>query len=361
MTSTRCATLCLALLAAVSSLQAQQPATSLEALQTKDAFTDEDRAALQQWLGQRVANVAGRDPLAAQGAYTQLRDAYTGTDGFKEAYILGCLDTISSAYRKADAIPAARLVSLLARFDDLRCLNFLTEALADDRAAVRATAVIALRRLQPKLAADAAGYGSVLAALKAAGKKESSGETLRLIYAALNYTGVQTAPNLKLSAQAVLELLEDRAKLYTGDIVRAEGADLAALRGNEALRNAFDEAERQRYATILAKLLHHGVKRYATGEMPLGKIRDRSSGPDAIALRNDTELLITNSEEQLRQLLALEEAPDISEPLLRADRTNMVIEMNKWIPVIKEKLNLELPALNAPPPEESDEDSDEEP
>ncbi|MGD8453548.1 MAG: hypothetical protein PVJ57_17175 [Phycisphaerae bacterium] len=361
MTSPRCALLLAALLAFAGTLRAQEPATTLENLQTRSALTDEDRAALQQWLGQRIANVVGADALVAQGANTQLREAYKGTDAFKEGYVAACLEAVSSAYQKAPPLSAARLLSLVAHFDDLRGLNLFIEALGDDRAAVRATAAIALRRLQPKLAGDAAACGTVLAALKTAGGKESSGETLRLIYAAMNYSGVTPATNLRASAQAILNVLEERAKLYTGSSVRAEGADLAVLCHNETLRGAFDEAERKRYAIVLAKLLHHGVERYATGEMPLGKVRDRSAGPDAIALRNDTELLIRETEEQLVKLLALEQAPQVTEKMLRADRTEMVIELGKWLPIFKDKLGVDLPPLNAPPPDESEEGPEESP
>ena len=363
MTNARLAVLVVVFLLAglPATLVAQEQEGPLAAMQTKEALTDDDRAGIRTWIGQQIAGLADKDPLNAQAAFSRLRDSAQGTPAFIEAYVTAAMEAIGSAYRKMDTLPAARLIALLNVFDDRRSADLLLEALKDDRAAVRAAAIIALRTMQPKVAADADLYGRTLAALKEAGKREVSRETLRLIYRAMDYAKVQPAPDRRQAAAALLELLEYRVGKYGEANVPAEGAEVEALTGGKEWRKSLDEAQRKRYALLLAKLLHYGVGRYTGGERPLGQVRDKTDGPDMIALRNATELLIENAEAQLTEMLSPSEPPNVTDAMRRAKKTerahmaDIILEMNKWAPTFKEKLDLELAPLNAPPPPDEEE------
>jgi len=337
-------------------LLAQEPADKLTPLQTKEALTDEDRATIRAAVSQHIATVVGTDPLAAQAAFRQLRGGLTGNKDFKDAYVGATLDAISSTYKTAQAIPAARLFALLNVYNDPRSIPLLLEGLQDERTAVRAAAAVALGNLRSKIAADADALARTVGALREAGKKEASREALQLIYEALNLAEVQPTPDLKSCAAALLDILEERIKQYDGGPVRGEGAEATALQVGRAVRKAFDEAERKRYAVVLARLLHYGVKRYTSGDAPLGLVQDRLAGPDALTLRNATEVLVKEAEAQLSDLLAPSPAPQVAETMTRSkklkaeDLAPMVAELNKWILILNEKLGLDLPPLSAPAP-----------
>ena len=331
-------------------LNAQEPDSELVALQTKEGLTDEDRAAIRTWIGKRVADIVANDPVGAQQAFASLRGGFNGSRDFKEAYVAGCNGVIGSAYKKAPAIPAARLISVLNLLGDVGSLDVLLEALRDDRTAVRAAAAIGLRVLRPKLAASAEAYSRTLGALRDAGKKEASRETLQLIYQAMRYAGVQPPPNLKPGVAPLLVLLEERVKQYAGQKVRAEGAEAVGLKVGGTLRPAMSDAERRRYAQVAAKLLNYAVTRYVGGEAPLCKVQDKTSSRDTVALRNCTELLIVTAEQQLKEILTPQEAPDVTEKMKRANHTDMVNEMSKWAALLKDALELDLKVQSPPPP-----------
>ena len=358
MTNARLAALVVVFLLAglPATLVAQEQEGPLAAMQTKEALTDDDRAGIRTWIGQQIAGLADKDPPqrpdGVQSAARQ-RAGYAGVHrGVRHrghgGHRVGVQEDGHFARRQ--------LIALLNVFDDRRSADLLLEALKDDRAAVRAAAIIALRNLQPKVAADADLYGRTLAALKEAGKREVSRETLRLIYRAMDYAKVQPAPDRRQAAAALLELLEYRVGKYGEANVPAEGAEVEALTGGKEWRKSLDEAQRKRYALLLAKLLHYGVGHYTGGERPLGQVRDKTDGPDMIALRNATELLIEDAEAQLTEMLSPSEPPNVTDAMRRAKKTerahmaDIILEMNKWAPTFKEKLELDLAPLNAPPP-----------
>jgi hypothetical protein len=334
-------------------LAAQEPEDKLAALRTKDALTDEDRGEIRRVVDGLVADVAGNDATASQHALTQLRDGPKGARDFSDAYVAAYLAAAGSAYKKAPAGPAARLITVLPVYNDARSFNVLLEAMQDDRAAVRAAAAIALRALRTKAAADAGTYNGALGALRDAGKKETAREVLQVIYRAMSFSDVPGA-DPRAGVTAVLDLLEARVQQLAGEKVHAEGADYVGLQTAGALRKSMDDAERKRYTIVLAKMLHYGVRVYTASNPPLSKVRDKTSGPDAVALRDATELLITDAEQQLKDLLSPSEAPQVAAQMQHAKYVDMVNEMNKWVDVLKEKAGLDLSALTPPPPSEEE-------
>lgn len=329
---------------------AQEPANPLAALQAKEALTGEDTAAVRAWIGERVTGVVGQDPAVAQQAFNQLRSEFKGTNAFKEAYVRTCVETLGSAYKKADLVPAARLITVLNLLDDLRTLDVLLESLRDDRAAVRAAAAVALRNLRPKIAANADALGRTIDALRAAGRKEPGREVLQLIYRALDYTNTQPTPNLKTAAGALLDILDERVRQFDTAKVRAEGADAVGLAVAGALRAAMEQADQKRYTIILAKALHYAVTRYTQGDSPLGKVSDKTGGPDEIALRDATELLIKDAEQQLTEILKPDTPPNVTQKMQAANHTEMVNEMNNWAKIFSTELNLDLQPMQDQPP-----------
>ena len=201
------------------------------------------------------------------------------------------------------------------------------------------------------MAADATGYGAVLNGLRDAGKKETSRETLQLIYRSLVYVDVPGA-DLKADVAAMLDLLEARAQQVVGDTVPAEGADHVGVQLAGELRKSMDDIEKKRYTVILAKLLHYGVRAYTGRTPPLADVRDKISGADAVALRNSIEVLIEKAEQQLKEILAPAKPPQVAVQMKAGKRAEMVVEMNEWAKVLKESAGVDLEELTAPPPKE---------
>jgi hypothetical protein len=350
----RSALVCLALTACVAvPLAAQEPEDKLAALRTKDSLAEEDKAEVRRVVDGLVADVVGTEAAAAQRAYAQLRDGAKGTRDFSDTFVQAYLAAVGPTYKKAPAATAARLLTVLAILNDARSISMLVEALQDDRASVRAAAAIALRTLRPKVAADAAAYGSVLNGLRDAGKKETSRETLQLVYRSLTYADVPGA-DLKTDVAAMLDLLEARAQQVAGDTVPAEGADHVGVQLAGELRKSMDENDRKRYTVVLARLLHYGVRAYTGRTPPLADVRDKTSGADAVLLRNSIEALIADAELQLKEIVAPPKPPQVTVEMKggKDRRSNMVVEMNKWSTVLKETAGVDLAELTAPPPKE---------
>ncbi|MFH1748968.1 MAG: hypothetical protein ABIG44_18195 [Planctomycetota bacterium] len=345
----RVAIICLGLSSWSHPARGQDAPDPLATLQARETLSDEDTANLRAWITERVATLGGDDAVMAQQAFTELRGALKGTAGFQQSYTTLCIEIIGARYKNMPLVPAARLLTLLNLFDNIRGLDVLLDALGDQRAALRATAVVALRKLQPKIAPNPEAYNRVVAALRDAGKTESAREVLQLIYRALEYSRVQPPPDLKIAATGMLEVLAERAKQFGEKKVRAEGADAVGFKVATTLRTALEGPGQTQYTNILARALHYAVIRYTQGETPLGKVSDKTGGGDEIALRDATELLIRESERQLTELLKPEDAPNVTQKMQAANLTEMVNEMGRWILIFKDKLNLDLPMQNEPP------------
>ena len=346
----RCAVvLSLVWIIAAAPLAALQPDDGLAELRAKATLTEIDRSAIQTWIGQRVVTIVGNDPAGAQQAFAQMRDGVRGTSDFQQVYVAGCIRSIASAYKKATLAPAARLIAILNVLNDLGSLDVLLEALQDDRTAIRAAAAVALRNLQPKLVGNADLFGRTLNALRDVGQREASSKTLQLIYLAMDYSGSQAAADTKASATAVLTVLEERVKQLSDQNVRAEGADYVGLQVAGRLRAGRDETVRRRYTSILGQMLQYGVRRYtAGGKDALIGVDSKTGSADLISLRNNIELLIVESEQQLKRILSPDNAPEITEKMKEADGTNMVNEMNRWAALLRGSTGLDLSMQGLP-------------
>ena len=340
---------------AVMVLAAQQPPATpaepddgLDALRAKDLLGDDDRAALRAWIGERIAMVIGDDVAGAQQAVAQLRQSARGGRGFTDAYVAATMESIGSAYKKAELVPASRLLIVLGELNDPRTFNTLLGALQDERTGVRAAAAVGLRKLQSKL--DPAAMNEMLAALRAAGEKETAPRTLDLIYRAMNLTEAPGLTERRASSTAIVDLLQQRLKSIENGRMRAEGGDLAALEALDPQRGNLDDATRRRYIAELGRLMHYCVCRYVRDD-PLSRVRDQSSSPDVVELRNNIEVTIREAERQLQTLVGAPEGANIAENMTRAKITEMAIAMNKWSEKLK-GVDLDLPEVQRAPGDE---------
>jgi cell division protein ZapA (FtsZ GTPase activity inhibitor) len=349
MTLPRLLLVVLTVLAATAPLAAQDIDDGLAALRTRTGLTDDDRATIQAWVRQRSTAIVGNDAASAAVAFAQLRDGFRGNREFLDAYVAAGINAAREAIASADLVGAARLVVLLNHFNDLRTLDVLVTALGDSRAAVRAAAATGLATLQPKLTGNPDTFRQAIDALRAAGRREQSAKTLELIYRALDYSSVQVAAERNAAALALLAILQERAQQATTGRLSAYGADYVGVQAVNRLLAVLEPAERNDYTAAVARLLHHAVRRYAGGDNQLCKVDDRTGSADNIALRNATELLIRECEQQLVALLKPADAPQVTESMQRAECTNVVIEMNRWADVLKGSIGLQLPNVESPP------------
>lgn len=322
---------------------AATPASPLDAVRAKTALTDDDRAVVKTWVAERVDAVVGG---SGGEAFGQLRAALTGgSPAFRDALVATEIELIRPVIGPAPLAPAAQLVTLLASLDDLRTADVLIESLRDPRAAVRTAAAVGLTTLRKKIATEGGAlFGRVVEALREAGKKETAGETLKAIYRALNYAEVGSVPDPALQVSAVLDLLGARSEQYGRGEVKGESADLAALKLAAGLRPRFNDEQRNRYVLALARILRYTVLRFSS---ELHKVQDRIAAPVAIADRNNAELVISEVESQLVEILKPPTAPSIRDAMKGKDRAfNVKMELNRWAdllePVTGQKFHAEV-------------------
>lgn len=342
---------------AAAPLWAQQPEDALTPLRGRTELNDEDRRQIRAFVDERIAAVLGEDGLAAREATEALRDAFTGTDAFKRAYAAVCVGAISVEFRtpefkQAKVVPATRLITVLNTLKVVESQAVLLEALTDQRVAVRAAAALGLHGLRAQLARAGGGaYTSVLGALKEAGKREKSRDTLRAIYTAMNYAELPDLPDAKANIAAVLELLEQRAQQCAARKVTALGADDAGLTTAATLVNAMNEDERKRLTTITATMVKYAIEEYFSGERDLSKVRDSGGSKQLIEDRNGVERLIVVGEKLLRELLSPAQPPVVLDGLRKLDKSAVILQWQEWGKLLQTAVGQDFAVTVAPEPE----------
>ncbi|MEP0847842.1 MAG: hypothetical protein HRF50_13605 [Phycisphaerae bacterium] len=336
---------------------AAAPASPLDAVRAKTVLSDDDRTVVKSWVAERVDAVVGG---SGGEAFGQLRAALTGgSPAFREALVAAEIELIRPVIGAAPLAPGAQLVTLLANLDDLRTADVLIESLRDSRAAVRTAAAVGLTTLRKKIATEGGPlFGRAVEALREAGKKETSGETLKAIYRALNYAEAGNVPDPALQVSALLDLLGARSEQYGRSEIKGESADLAGLKLAAGLRARFNDEQRNRYVLALARILRYTVLRFSS---ELHKVQDRIAAPVAIADRNNAELLISEVEAQLVDILKPTAAPSIRDAMKGKDRAfNVKLELNRWAdllePVTGQKFHAEVSSADKDPEEKAPED-----
>ncbi len=328
----RCSLL-VGLLVAVGVAQAQQkPADPLAALRDKTSLSADDRAALERWISGRLDLFVGHD----RGAAGQLRSAARGSDAFRKAYVEVLAGQIRQRVAKADPPAAARMIALLvavshaARSTD--AVETLLELLQDNRPAVRASAIVALRSLRDAIR-DAGGQlaDRVLSALRDAGPQVRGYAPLRRLYEAMDLAG-DDARRQRAVAAAVAQVLEQRARLYSGSSVPGEGAEVAAFAILQRLAGRLDDATRKGVLAATGTILRHAVGRYAR---ELIDVSDDDSRV-AVQARNRVEALILAGHELLAALLQPSDVPPLPEALQKQRNADVIRrQWNRWAALLK--------------------------
>lgn len=317
------------------------PAGSIEALQSKGIFAEEDNAALRNWIGQRIQLLGSSNSAAANTAFNELRGSRVGTPAFLQAYTTACVQAVGTGYGSAEQQVATRMLVLLDSFKEMDAFTVFVQALGDARVPVRATAAIGLRNLQAKIAgAGGNAFGEAISALREAGKKEESAVVLKLIYEAMNFERV---PDGRVLLDAVTNLLISRGDQYGERKVKAVGADQVGLALAERLAAQLDEDSRRRLAIACAKMLQYGVWLYTT---ELHKVDEKAESSVQKHLRNRMELFIDAAESLLRATMRIPDGPEVSKAMqssIQAEKSvNMKIELNKWAELIQQNYQVDI-------------------
>lgn len=326
-----------AALASAASAQEAPPAAAqaevtFATLQTKAAFTEEDRRQLRQLIQERVDAV-----LAGKAAsMSELRTAAaSGSDRYKEEFSNGYMEIVNAAWPNAKPPAAAQLLALLNTLNRADASRTLIDALASDQVAIRTVAAVGLRDLRQRImVAGNEFYARTIDALREAGKKESAAVALKAIYQALDFSAVGTPPDTRQIAAAALEILSARAAQYVEGEVQAEGADLEGLKLLFKLRKDLGDVEKQRLLEALGAIGRFSVLRYAN---ELHTVSDKHGSPLQISLRNQTELTLMEAERLLGELLAPKDRkPNLTAIMQRkTEPAELKIQWNEWAQLIR--------------------------
>lgn len=332
----------LPLLCLVGPAIAQIAEPPLAPLRAKDTLTEEDRKALRTWMSERVNAITSGDVLAGQTAVNQVRQVVEAesTTGFSEAFETVAITAVRGSYRNAELRQAAQLVGLLNLVNATDASAVFVEALQDQRAAVRAAAAAGIRNIRAKLAQAGGDYITrSVNALREAGTRETSTETLRLIYLALDFSDLPAASAAK---EGFLAVMDARARQYANpESVRGAFADSTAMKVGERYLPRMSDGERQRFARAAARMLRYGVQRY-TGADGLGKLSPDVQSSRLRTQRKSIERLITHAEDALVKAMAPQDPPAVREQMQQAQLVNMRIGMNEWAKIVREPLGIDV-------------------
>ncbi len=327
--------------------KAQEPGNELTPIRTKTDLTDEDRGLIRAFVSQRVTKASDADAAAARQAADELRSGFDGSEAFKREYATAALEAITAAYKTAPLPAATRLLAVVNAFNLPEAQNLLLEALKDERVGVRAAGAAGLRNLRPKIAAAGRDvFVKVLDGLKEAGKREKSRDTLKTLYAAMNYFELSSAPDTKADLTALLDLLDARARLYAAGTVSALGADDTGLRIAQLVKT-LDDAERQRLVAAVATMTKYAIEQYTSPTSTLTDVAEDASR-ELLETRNGIERLIEVGEKMLTELLKPEKAPAVAENMRKGIPDDMRSEWQKWVPLLQKAVNQDFTLKEAP-------------
>lgn len=327
-------------------------AGGIAVLETKPSLSEDEKAQLKAWIVERVDKIVNQSrddhastAAAATAAADLRKERPSATPGFREVYVALCVEVMSPVYKGAKMVASAQLVTILAGLREMAASKVLLEALGHEQPAVRAAAASGLRGLRAKLAAAGAPVlNEALAALREAGRRESSQVALKAIYGAMNVReAVQSHPDPKRNATDLLDLLEARSEQYASKKVKGEGAEVLGLAVMNGYVSNLGDAEKDRLVIAAARMMLHAVQRYVD---ELSDVHDKTSAPLLVEARNNAELLIEGCEKLLKELIKpAAPAPDLTRELRASEkdegekRTKLRQEMAKWSQVLSTKTN----------------------
>jgi hypothetical protein len=318
-----------------------QPADELTPLREQAELTEQDRNTVREFVSTRVRQIVGDDALARADATRQLRAGFAGGEAFKRAYGEAAIEIIGSAFRKADLLPATRLLATLSVFELPASRGVFLDALKDERVAVRAAGAIGLRRLRAALAtAGGEAFTGTIAALREAASAERSSDTLRTIYAAMDYAQIPGTPDQKVPALAVLAVLDQRGRLYREGEVPALGADDAGLMVAARYLEGYDADQRRQLTVAAASMVKRAIEAYK--RQKLYEVENRGSNREIIEYRDAMERLVLIGETQLlsKLLSPPKPEPSVYDKMRRVDMPGMTLEWkDRWVELLRNAVN----------------------
>lgn len=344
-------TVLVTLLAGVAAALGQTPAsqpgqdtpTAVTPLRELSSLNDEQTRTIRNWVEQQVAQVVSKDAGAAGQAIAALRNGISGgKQAYREVYVAACIESGRNAYKSADLQGAARLMAFIASLNEATAAPLLLEALKDQRVAVRTAAAVGLRNCRAKLALAGGSYFSdTIAALREAGKKETSAVTLAAIYQALNFAEGGSPPDARANCAALLEILEGRAEQYAAGNAQGETAEISGVRTAEALVRVMNDEEKKRLAAALGKILKGAVVLYTRDYI---NVKDQGSSPQMVEARNTCESLIEQSEKVLLDVLKpkIDPKATVTENMKKGDSVKIKTSMNAWADVLEQAVGIKV-------------------
>lgn len=344
--SVRNRTWLLCLVAAVGSGLAAAQDAAIQQLAGKASLSPDETNQVQSWVTTSVASLSGNDAIAATTTMRQMKVVIRGsTPAFREAYARAIVAEATPSIARVEAPAAARLLIAIGMAETADVAGTLTNALSDERPAIREAAAASLRRLKPKLALAAGDLPTrVITAVRDAAKKETVRYVLESMYQAANYAEDGDTNTKRAMMNELLDVLESRRDAYVKNEVAAPSADRVAVEAIGTQASQMDGAAKRRFGIVLGQMLRYAVQVYtqslAPGEPPLADVTDKDS-PELVQQRNGIERLIIAVEAELNKILGKDAERDVTKFMKDADPTQVKIAMDRWSQVLKNEYNQE--------------------
>lgn len=321
----------------------QDAPTAVTPLRELSTLNDEQTRTIRTWVEQQVGQLTSKDAAAAGQAIAALRNGISGgKQAYREVYVSACIESGRNAYKAADLQGAARLMAFIASLNEATTAPLLLEALKDERVAVRTAAAVGIRNCRAKLALAGGNYFSdAVAALREAGKKETSAVTLAAIYQALNFAEGGSPPDARANCAALLEILESRAEQYAAGSAQGETAEISGMRTAEALVRLMNDDEKKRLAAAAGKILKGAVVLYTRDYI---NVKDQGSSPQMVEARNTCETLIEQAEKVLFDVLKpkIDPKASVTENMKKGDSVKIKTSMNAWADVLEQAVGIKV-------------------
>ena len=249
---------------------AQQPDHgALDTLRSLDSFKSRnDRDKIGRWVRGQVDALASLPAAARPGSLRRVRAAFDAeynhascSQPFRVAFAAQVSAVAVEAFGKADLDPdAAHLLALvLVDLDRIEALDGLLAGLASKDASARLVCARGLGDRKTDVAAEPTQLSRVVAALRAAGLRETQPVVLKRMYLALGYPAQVDAV-----FDAYMDLFGVRETYRRGTAVVADGAEIEAYEffGNDAVLAALNQDQQTRLVRRLAFFFRLDGERY---------------------------------------------------------------------------------------------------
>jgi len=266
------------------------PADAGTALRSREALSEQDKAALRQWMDARVRALAEASRRLDEATRTQDEAARSAAakalqaarkqlveplgQGPTPAFRTGYAEIAMAAFppymgmgndpRGSDPRVALYLTQTLASLKQTASLDLMLAALSSRHPAVRYWAARAIRDMRGEIKGNL--VDRTIAELARAGAKEGYPPAVQMIYEAVDFR-TQVAGSAPRVIAAWLEILNGRIQFYDTDLVTEFYPDAAVL-GQLAASPDLTDADKKRASQIALAILDRCVQRWADVARP---------------------------------------------------------------------------------------------